>query len=686
MKPNKLLVGSLLLFTLMGCGSPASSAPASSSNGTTSTQAPSSSATSSKTSTPSSVTPTPSSSQSSENKPATSEGLYAVATKHYEIGEAIAKTAFSVEQVSASGSRTKVTNFEVTLSEETASLTAKATITANGLTDTVAIPLKRVIIEAENCTNTTDNYRLHAKEGTYKIENSKGENGTASFGTNSNTRNSTTNKNISTEMTFTIESGCEQEISFFMNAASTNAVKGVGKMRDVIIEDAFDMKVNGEPTNFDTDAVLLGEDSKEWFNWKFLKIATLNLVKGTNTIDMVVNYQGSSLSGQTSGDGPMNIDYFVFQIGDEVPVTFNANGPDATIPDQMIKIGEKITKPADPKYSYTDKQGRTYNYVLENWYNGEKIWDFDKDVVKTNTNLKAKWTYEEGFFDIDPNAHVRAEGTTARIMSFNVLADDWNNKPAVNDTRANQGFNTIERYAPDVVGLQEFDDAWYTKAETLLDGYTVVNAENNKISGTTNYSALAYNTSTVKLIEWEQVRLSTSDNNYCRNVTTGLFEFITGESLGKRFIVTSTHWDLKEPQRVLQATEFAGMIKSLEEKYPNTPIMSCGDYNAYDSQSPITTFISESGMYDSKNAETKGIICNTSHLGNGMRIGDRVTTNADHWLRGPISFLATNVQKEECIDHIFATTNAKSLYATTIVDEDALNASDHCPIISDLQF
>lgn len=611
--------------------------------------------------------------------------------KHYNIGEAIDKTAFSVEQISASGTKTKVTNFEVTLSEETASLTSKDTITANGYSDTIGIPLTSVLIEAENCKNTTDNYRLLAKEGTYKIEASKGENGTSSFGTNSNTRNSSTNKNISTEMTFTIESGCNQEISLYMNAASTNAVKNVGKMRDVIVEDALDMKLNGEPASFNADAVDLGENSTDWFNWKFLKIATLNLVKGTNTIDMIVNYQGESLSGQTSGDGPFNIDYFVFQYGDTGIVNFDANGPDVTIDSQTLKIGEKVTRPTDPKYSYTDARGRTYNFVLENWYNGEKIWGFDKDVVKSIVNLKAKWTFEDDFFAIKENLDVRTEGTTARIMSFNVLADDWNNKPAVDDTRANQGFNTIERYQPDVVGLQEFDDAWYTKATTLLDGYTIVNADNNKVSSIdnkeyTNYSTLAYNNSTVKLNEYEQVVLKTNDNKNCRNVTIGLFEFIAGENIGKQFVVTSTHWNLDEEPRIKQATEFATIIKSLEEKYPNTPIMSCGDYNGNDSQSSITTFISESGMYDTKNAEKVGLLCKTTHISNVMHTGERIKTNPLHWLRGPISFFPSNVKTEECIDHIFATTDVKSLYATTIVDTDALNASDHCPIISDLQF
>ena len=476
-----------------------------------------------------------------------------------------------------------------------------------------------------------------------------------------------------------------------MNAASTygNASK---KMQDVLVEDALDMKLNGEPASFLEDAIIESDNTTGWFNWKFLKIAQLKLIKGTNTIDMVVNYQGSFITNpQQRGDGPFNIDYFLIQKGDTSQVKFDANGPEATVESQTVKIGEKLTRPEAPKYSYTDKRGRTYNFVLEDWYNGEKVWDFEKDVVTSPMTLRAKWIFEDDFFAIKENLDVRTEGTTARIMSFNVLADDWNNKPPVDDTRANQGFNTIERYQPDVVGLQEFDDAWYTKATTLLDGYTIVNADNNKVSSIdnkeyTNYSTLAYNNSTVKLNEYEQVVLKTNDNKNCRNVTIGLFEFIAGENIGKQFVVTSTHWNLEEAPRVKQASETAAIIKTWQDKYPNTPIMSTGDFNANDSSSPITTFISESGMYDTKSAETVGLLCKTTHIGNGMRVGASNTSNPLHWLRGPISFLATNVQTEECIDHIFATTDVKSLYATTIVDTDALNASDHCPIISDLQF
>ena len=60
--------------------------------------------------------------------------------------------------------------------------------------------------------------------------------------------------------------------------------------------------------------------------------------------------------------------------------------------------------------------------------------------------------------------------------------------------------------------------------------------------------------------------------------------------------------------------------------------------------------------------------------------------NPDHIYRGPSTFSSANILMGTCIDHIFATKDVTSLYHSLIIDEDALNASDHAPIYSDLQF
>ena len=71
-------------------------------------------------------------------------------------------------------------------------------------------------------------------------------------------------------------------------------------------------------------------------------------------------------------------------------------------------------------------------------------------------------------------------------------------------------------------------------------------------------------------------------------------------------------------------------------------------------------------------------------IGSGMRVGEKDVTNPDHWIRGPFSFCLTNMKNKETLDHIFATDLVNSLYFSAIVDRDALNASDHCPIYCDL--
>ena len=278
----------------------------------------------------------------------------------------------------------------------------------------------------------------------------------------------------------------------------------------------------------------------------------------------------------------------------------------------------------------------------------------------------------------------------ARIMSYNVLADDYNNRPPVDDERANQAFNTIERYQPDVVGLQEYDDEWYAQGDKLLDGYTVVNRQNNKISGTTNYSTLAYNAKTVKLIDYEQIRLNPSDNNNCRNITRGLFEFISGANIGKQFVVTSNHWNLTESERVKQANLIADYYHNWKNEYgENIPIFMTGDWNSKDNSSSYNTLLEKAPeLYDTKHAETLGLICSNYHLGNGLLAPTKTRTvdNAPCWLRGRESFLPANVKSTVCVDHIFAAKNVRSLFADTVVDDDALSSSDHAPIYADLKW
>ena len=365
-------------------------------------------------------------------------------------------------------------------------------------------------------------------------------------------------------------------------------------------------------------------------------------------------------------------------------VTFGTKGADITIDPISIKAGNTIPEPDLSEYTYIDSNGNVYNLTLYGWYNGEELWDFEYDIVLEDITLRAKWIFEDSFFDPKEDAAVRAEGTDVRMMSFNVLSYKYNNQPPVDATRIGNVTDTILRYLPDVVALQECDEKWYDALNTYLTGYKFVNfdtEDQNKVNGYVNYSTIIYNTETLELIEWEQTPLPTSDNVCGRNVTVAVFR---NKESGKLFICMSTHWCLTEKARSANATETLAKISEWQEKYPTTPIFLGGDFNAVDSESSISAFVDNTGIYDTKNAVNKGIICNGYHIGTGMRVEDKDVTNPDHWIRGTFSFCLSNVKSTENLDHIFATSGVTSLYYSVVVDRDALNASDHCPIYCDL--
>jgi len=71
-------------------------------------------------------------------------------------------------------------------------------------------------------------------------------------------------------------------------------------------------------------------------------------------------------------------------ITNEFTVTFNSNGGSEISP-KIVKSGEKITKPEDPKRS---------GYSFDAWYKNSaltNIWNFNTDVVTANMMLYAKW-------------------------------------------------------------------------------------------------------------------------------------------------------------------------------------------------------------------------------------------------------------------------------------------------------
>ena len=152
-----------------------------------------------------------------------------------------------------------------------------------------------------------------------------------------------------------------------------------------------------------------------------------------------------------------------------------------------------------------------------------------------------------------------AEGADLRVMSFNILAELWDDKAAATmPGREEHVAKILFSYQPDVVGLQETTDLWYSLLETELEG--VYQFASYQIpSGYTNYSTLMYNTRTTELIECKTVEFP-EGNILLRNLTWGRFRRISD---GAEYIVTCTHWSTIDEEIDIQWPINAQLINDL---------------------------------------------------------------------------------------------------------------------------
>ena len=337
-----------------------------------------------------------------------------------------------------------------------------------------------------------------------------------------------------------------------------------------------------------------------------------------------------------------------------------------------VSKGTKIKK--------TDNPTRA-KLIFDNWYSGDEVWDFETPVNE-DVSIVAKWTADENTFAINPDAAKRAEGSDVRIMSFNVKTETSDNKIPVTGGRSQHAADTILRYAPDVISLQENTDIWYEELGSMLANYKYVNEDNKNITGALNCSPIVYNTETVKLVEYGQQRYKNWDNIKCRTFTWALF--VPKSNVLKMFMVTSTHWDLEQKNRIKQAKEMAELIESIKDSYglKDIAVFSVGDYNSNEGTTEYKTLVAKTGFKSAKyTANEKGLVCKTFHRGDGG--GDKKDYKSSYYLLGSVSFRDNNMETIKTIDHILTSSSVEPLYYDTVVDEDTLNASDHCPIYVD---
>ena len=256
-----------------------------------------------------------------------------------------------------------------------------------------------------------------------------------------------------------------------------------------------------------------------------------------------------------------------------------------------------------------------------------------------------------------------AAGADTRIMSFNILSEEWDSK-AVLEGRDIRVSAVLLNYLPDVAALQEVSNKWYPILEKNI-GEVYKFTRKKNLNGDGTYTTLVYNIQTTKLIEEGLEYYSVGNSKRLRSIVWGLFESI---ATGERYIVFSTHWDVnaeRQWMRMIEAQEMADFCKKMYDKY-GVDIFACGDYNSSESTEEYQKFIKESGFVDAKNsAKVINRACKTYHT----------------------LFQSVSVGTYESIDHItfMEQTAHKVLYYNTLIADYIIDASDHTPIYIDIK-
>ena len=250
-------------------------------------------------------------------------------------------------------------------------------------------------------------------------------------------------------------------------------------------------------------------------------------------------------------------------------------------------------------------------------------------------------------------------GADVRVMSFNILAELWDSS-AVIEGREPIMEGIFTYYLPDVIGMQEVSDKWYTKLKPIFGAkYAFVDEVNGE--GKTNFSPLAYNQTTLEIVKHGVKVFSQGNDRRLRLMSWAIF---MKKSTGKQFAVVNTHWDISSNSSMQesQSAEMATYVSRLHSKY-NIPVICTGDFNVEESSSYFKSFMNTTGFIDAKYSATK------------IKRAYKTT----HSLGS-----APSSSKKNSIDHIVGSTDTKFKFYNFLVDSYVLRASDHCPVYVDI--
>jgi endonuclease/exonuclease/phosphatase family metal-dependent hydrolase len=267
------------------------------------------------------------------------------------------------------------------------------------------------------------------------------------------------------------------------------------------------------------------------------------------------------------------------------------------------------------------------------------------------------------------------ENAQYRIMTSNV----WGNcgdKAIANRDDLLAGI--FIRYMPDVLGLQEVSPKSRAEKINLIEllesCYTEVEVDISPY--TNNYTPLLYLKDKYTVEDKGYHNYSGLNDKDSKSITWAV---LACNSSGKRFAVCNTHyyWKSDDPgkeARINNSAELLQVVHDILERHP-VPVFCIGDFNCSASSDPAQKLFSQ-GFADTQSAAIARASDSNAH--HPYPEWDETT---ETFINGP----APTGVYARAIDHIYYTGENVTVWVyDTVLSQDALDASDHCPVYVDV--
>lgn len=257
-----------------------------------------------------------------------------------------------------------------------------------------------------------------------------------------------------------------------------------------------------------------------------------------------------------------------------------------------------------------------------------------------------------------------------RIMSLNI----WNARVCNRETLH---CAVIRRYLPDTLGLQERSQRWQNEqndlSRALAPDYAEVEVD---IGGhERNFTPILYRPSTLELLDSGWHYFSGLNDVGSKTITWAVF---SRRADGARFVHLNTHfyWTGDEKgnaARLTDAAEMTRLAERLAARYPY-PMLCTGDYNCKLSSEPAQALLAAGFR------ETRLLSAGEASAIHSHHPYPAFDEAAQLYHSGPLP----TGGPERAIDHIYLYGEAQIDAHVTVTDQEALDASDHCPIYVDV--